>query len=110
MKRVLLGLMCGIALASTAQGAGQPDVTKLNEVMMESSGHHPLAVPSQYGRLVNVVASAEIHYLYFEDPAGTIRIVLIGPSGAISRARQQLQLLSPEVVFIKRGTASDASS
>ena len=107
MRRVLLGLVCGIALASTAHGAEPLAATRLNEVMMESGGHHPLAIPRQYGRLVNVVASAEVHYLYFEDPAGTIRVVLIGQPGAISHARQPLQLLSPIVTFIERGTGTE---
>ena len=103
MRRVLLGLVCGIALASTAHGAEQPEVTRLAEVTMETTGRRPFTLPSQYGRLVNVVVNSEVHYLYFEDPAGTIRIVLIGPSGAISRSRKQLELLSPDVTFIKRG-------
>ena len=107
MRRVLLGLVCGIALASAAHGAEPPATIRLTEVTMESGGHHPFMIPSQYGRLVNVVASADVHYLYFEDSAGTIRVVLIGQPGAISHARQPLQLLSPVVTFIKRGTGPE---
>ena len=109
MRRVLLGLVCGVALASTVHGAAQPEVTRLTEAAMETTGHHPFTLPSQYGRLVNVVASSEVQYLYFEDSAGTIRVVLIGPPGAVSRSRRQLELLSPDVTFIKRGTESDRS-
>ena len=106
MRRVLLGLACGIALASTAHGE-EPAVTRLSEVTMDTTGRTAFMLPSRYGRLVNVVVSSEVHYLYFEDPVGTIRIVLVGPRSALSRSRNQLQLLSPDVAFIKRGTESD---
>ena len=109
MRRVLLGLVCGIALASTAHGAEQPEVTRLTEAAMETTGHHPFTLPSRYGRLVNVVVSSDVHYLYFEDPAGTIRVVLIGSPGAVSRSRRQLELLSPDVSLIKRGTEEAGS-
>ena len=110
MKRLLLGLACGIALASAARGEEPPVVTKLSEVpLMEPAGRNAFTLPSRYGRLVNVGISAEVHYLYFEDSTGTIRVVRIGPPGAVSRARQQLQLLSPDVTLIKRGTERDAS-
>ena len=108
MKRVLLGLVCGIALASTAHGEALPEVTRLSEVTMEASGRQSFTLPSRYGRLVNVVVSSEVHYLYFEDSAGSIRVVLIGPRGATSRSRNQLGLLSPDVALIKRGIESDA--
>ena len=110
MRRLLLGLACGIALASAAQGEEPPVVTKLNEVpLMEPAGRNAFTLPSRYGRLVNATVSAEVHYLYFEDATGTVRVVLIGPPGAVSRARQQFQLLSPDVTLIKRGMEHNAS-
>ena len=109
MRRMLLGLVCGIALASTAHGEEPADVTKLNEVAMGTTGRNAFTLPTRYGRLVNVVVSSEVHYLYFEDSAGTIRVVLVGPPGAVSRARSQLELLSPDVLLIKRGTGPEGS-
>ena len=109
MRRVLLGLVCGIALASRAHGDEPPAVSRLSEVTVETTGRTPFTLPSRYGRLVNVVVSSEVHYLYFEDPGGTIRIVLIGPRGAVSRSRNQLGLLSPDVAFIKRGAEETGS-
>ena len=103
MRRMLLGLVCGIALASTAHGEEPADVTRLNEVAMGTAGRNAFTLPARYGRLVNAAVSSEVHYLYFEDSAGTIRVVLVGQPGAVSRARTQLELLSADVLFIKRG-------
>lgn len=95
------GLLLGLLVASAARGAEQ--VEKLQEVSMESIGRAAFQVPEGYGRLANVVVNDEVHYLYFEDQAGAIRVVLIGPRGAAPRARNALTLLVPEVHLIKRG-------
>jgi hypothetical protein len=84
-----------------AQGDEQPP--DLTEVALETAGHTVFKLPESYGHLVDVVISSEVHYLYFEDGAGTIRVVLIGPRGALPRARTQLQLLSSDVYLIQRG-------
>ena len=54
---------------------------------------------------MGVAVSSEVHHLYFEDHRGTIRVVLVGFSGAGLRARQPIQLLSPQVRVIERGPA-----
>ena len=101
MKRLLIGVALGILLGSPAQGDGQ--VSGLTEVTMETIGRTSFKLPEGYGRLVNVVISSEVHYLYFEDQRGTIRVVLIGPRGAVPRSRAPLQLLSPDIYVITRG-------
>ena len=107
MKRWVLGMVCGVALASAAQG--QEEAIRLTEVPLETVGRTAFSVPSAYGRLVNVVVSSEVHYLYFEGEAGEIRVVLLGPRGAVPRARAPLQLLSTDVSLIKRGRPDEPS-
>ncbi len=111
MKRLLLGLTLGLTLGllvgATAQGADQAEEELvLTEVTMGTFGRTAFKVPESFGRLVNVVVSSDVHYLYFEDPAGTIRIVPVGQRGAAQRARSQLQLLSQDVFVIERGGVS----
>ena len=111
MKRLLIGLTLGLALGlllgAAAQGANAPeDPLVLSELTMGTFGRTAFKVPESFGRLVNVVVSSDVHYLYFEDPMGTIRIVPIGQRGAAQRARSQLQLLSEDVFVIKRGGES----
>jgi len=108
MKRWLLGLGFGVMLASTAQGQGLDEKAQLTHVTVETFGRTAFKLPKEYGRLVNVVVSSEVHYLYFEDGAGEIRVVLIGPRGAVPRARAPLQLLSPDVYLIKRGRPDES--
>ena len=102
MRRVLMGLTMGLLLGAAAYG--EEPTLDLTEVEMATSGQ-PTAfkIPQEYGRLAGVVINSEVHYLYFEDGSGTIRVVLLGPRSAIQRARTPLQLLSPEVPLIKRG-------
>ena len=111
MKRLLLGLTLGLTLGvllgATAQGADTPEEQLvLTEMPMGTFGRTPFTVPETFGRLVNVVVSSDVHYLYFEDPLGTIRIVPVGQRGAAQRARAQLQLLSENVFVIERGGTS----
>ncbi|MBI2104448.1 MAG: hypothetical protein HYT90_02535 [Candidatus Omnitrophica bacterium] len=101
MKRWVLGIICGVALASAAQG--QEEAAPLTEAPMETIGRAAFSVPKGYGRLAAIVESSEIHHLYFEDGQGTVRVVLIGPRGAAARARNALQLLSSDVYVIERG-------
>ena len=101
MKRVLLGLFLGIILATAAHSEEPPSA--LADLTLETIGGHAFKIPETYGRLVNVVVSSEIHYLYFEDVGGTIRIIQLGPRGAASRARTPLNLLSSSAFTVERG-------
>ena len=106
MRRLLLGLAFGMMLGSTGQ-AEEPVSSKLNDLPMETVDRTYFRLPGRYGRLVNVVVSSEVHYLYFEDEVGTVHVVLIGPRGAVPRSRNQLQLLSSDVYLIKRGSGNE---
>ena len=106
MKRVLMGLVVGLLLGATAQGderQREERLEKLEDTVIGTVSGGSFAIPERYGRLVNIVINAEVHYLDFEDSAGTIRVVLIGPRGAVQRSRSPLQLLSTEASVIKRG-------
>lgn len=105
-RRPLFGwLVCGVAVWSLGVSARAEEAVRLSDEPVETIDHKVLTVPRDYGRLVNIVISNDVHYLYFEDEAGTIRIVLVGPRGALPRARAPFQLLSPEAKVIKRGVA-----
>ena len=101
MKRLVIGLALGVLLGSSAHA--EVEKVKLEEVAMTSINNEALEIPNEYGRLVNAALRADVHYLYFEAPDGSVRVVLIGPRGAIQRTRNELQLLTPEVLLIKRG-------
>ena len=109
MKRLIAGVVLGVLAVSAAQ-AQEPQkderVTKFEESAVGPIGGGSFEVPQTFGRLVNVVASSDIHYLYFEDSVGTIRVVQIGLRSASQRARNPLQLLSPSVLVMKRGMES----
>ena len=101
MKRLVWVLGLGVLCGSTVQAAA--DRQHLEEVRMASVTNEPFAIPSGYGHLVSVAVKSEIHYLYFEDATGAVRVVLIGPRGSAQRARNDLQLLTPEVFLMTRG-------
>ena len=110
MKRLLLGLALGVLLGATAHGeerAERPE--KLVDAEIKTVSGNSFTIPERYGRLAGVVLNSEVHCLYFEDGAGAIRVVLLGARGSAQRARNPLQLLSPDVFLIKRG-ADHASS
>ena len=107
MTRWLIGLML-VAVGAAAARAAEP--ARLSDESVETIDHTLLTIPRDYGRLINVVLSNEVHYLYFEDEAGTIRMVLVGPRGALPRARTPFQLLSPDVKVIKRSSAAAPTS
>jgi len=75
--------------------------------MRNATDNATFSIPPAFGRLVSVSARGEVQYLYFEGEDGAIRMVLIGPRGAIQRARTELQLLTPEVYLIKRGRENE---
>lgn len=100
MNRWIWAGVLGLVVASTVQG--QEPAESLHEKAMETLGRATFAVPPNYGRLAGVVVNSEVHYLYFEDQLGTIRVMLVGPRGAASRARTPLILLSPDVHVVKR--------
>lgn len=111
MQRFLVGLVLAVGFGLAAPGlakATRSSDAKLQEVII-GTGDVPLAVPPEYGRLVNVAVSSEVHHLYFEDAKGTIRIVLLGPAGAVQKARHGFQLLVPEVYLINRQHSSSAA-
>jgi hypothetical protein len=101
MTRWLVGLAVGLALGTSAQA--EEEVGALSEVAMGTIGRGVFKVPHEYGHLVSVAVSSEVHYLYFEDEAGTIRVVPLGQRGAVQRARAPVHLLSPIVYVIERG-------
>ena len=109
MKRLIAGVALGVLVMSGAQAQEQQKeerVTKFEELAVGPIGGGSFEVPQTFGRLVNVVVSSDIHYLYFEDGAGTIRVVQIGLRSASQRSRNPLQLLSPSVLVMKRGMES----
>ncbi len=103
MRRIWLGLMIGITITAAGVGAAPPESEEpLRETAVGAPRGTTLAIPPQYGSLVGVVMSSDVHHLYFQDARGTIRILLIGAPGAVQRARQKLQLLTNEVYTIER--------
>jgi hypothetical protein len=110
MRRVLLGILLGFLLGSTASGEEGLQESVLTEVTMGTFGRTTFKVPEEYGRLVQVAVSSDIQYLYFEDGAGTIRIVPVGQRGAVQRSRAPVQLLSSSVFVIERGGKSIPAS
>ena len=102
MKRVLMGLIIGLAVSAVAYGQEETGMLKLTESTVNDVRGGGFKIPQSYGRLVSVVNSAEVHYLYFEDGQGKIRVVLIGQRGAVQRSRNPLQLLTPDVHLIER--------
>ena len=110
MKRIVLGLVLGLVLASAAHGEeGTEKTEKLTDTPLLTNSNGAFVIPQEYGHLVSVVESADVHYLYFQDAAGQIRILLLGPRTSASRARTPVQLLNSNVVLIKRGPAEPAS-
>ena len=103
MRRLLVGLVAGLALSVAAHGEETEIATlKLNESTVQNIRGNRFQIPQSYGRLVSVVNSSDIHYLYFEDSQGQIRVVQIGLRGAVQRSRNPLQLLTPDVHLIER--------
>lgn len=103
MKRVLIGLIAGLALSVAAHGEETETGTlMLSENTVQNIRGDQFKIPQSYGRLVSVVNNSEIHYLYFEDVQGQIRVVMIGQRGATQRSRNPLQLLTPDVHLIER--------
>ncbi len=105
---LLVPLVIGTAIQVWARGdeqfggKGRLPPEKLTEVALTAASGATFKIPAEYGRLVNVVVSSDVHYLYFEDDEGTVHIVLLGPRGAAQRSRSAPQLLSPEVFRIER--------
>jgi len=103
--RLVLGSALLVSLAAGSLVWAQPPASPsaLTETIVEAATGEALSIPPSYGRLVSVVvSSSEVHHLYFQDERGTIRVVLIGPRGALPRARQALQLLSTSVFTLER--------
>ena len=106
MRRVLLGVLLGLVVGATVYSEEVPQESVLSEMTMGTFGRTTFKVPESFGRLVQVAVSSDIHYLYFEDTAGTIRIVPVGQRGAGQHSRAPIQLLSTSVFVIERGGKS----
>ena len=103
MRRRLAGIGLWVAVGMAVGSAAHGQEEKLfTEVQMQTVRGTPFTLPKEFGKLVNVVSDSEVQYLYFEDRTGNLRVVLTGPRGAVSRARSSLQLLTTDVVLIKR--------
>ena len=103
MRRLVIGLLAGLALSAAAHGEeAEVGTLKLNQNTVQNIRGNRFQVPQSYGKLVSVVNDSDIHYLYFEDAQGQIRVVQIGLRGAVQRSRNPLQLLTPDVHVIER--------
>ena len=110
MKQLIVGVGVGLLLGSAAMGEEQARVQRLTEVktMAAGGGGAVFQVPPEYGRLADVAVSSDVQYLYFVDDAGAVRVVLMGPRGAVQRSRNPLQLLTNDAYLIERGRPADA--
>lgn len=106
MRRWLAGVVIGVVVGWTVQGAAQTEHV-LEQVSVPASRGAVLVIPPEYGTLVSVTQSSEVQHLYFEDANGAIRIILLGPQGAAQRAKHGLELLSSDVYVIERHGARD---
>ena len=104
MRRLWLGLVLGLVIGTLVHAEERK--ARFEEVPISTANNETFQIPPEYGHLVNAAVRADVHYLYFEASDGTVRIVLVGPRGAIQRARNELQLLTPEILVIKRGRES----
>ena len=104
MKQLLMGAIVGIFVGIAVVGAAPstPLRSSLEEFQITASQDTPLIIPPSYGRLVTVAINSEVQHLYFQDDGGAIRVVSVGPRGAIQKSRQALQLLSNDVYVIER--------
>ena len=107
MRYATLWMAFGILFLLTPSALAEEQKSLFEEIPLAAGGGTTLSIPPEYGELVSVVESSEVHHLYFQDRAGIIRIVLIGPRGAAQRAKHVLQLLSDEVYTIKRKVPED---
>ena len=99
MRRLMIGLCAGLAVAATVYAAPQE---KLHEIEVKTASDEAFVISPDYGRLVSVVTKSEVQYLYFEAQDGTIHIVLMGTRGALQQARSQMQLLTTDAFAVKR--------
>jgi len=108
MKRLLAFLLTFLLMGVSAAQEKydkEEEAAKLAELPMEALGQGALKIPAAYGRLVTVAVSTDVHYLYFEDASGTIRVVPVGQRAAAQRARAAIQLLAPSAYVIERSAA-----
>ncbi len=102
MWRLVMAGVAGLLLGSLARAQEPVQPKAFKELPMETVRGSSFVLPKEYGRLVDVIVDSGVHYLYFEDRAGTIRVVLVGPRGAVQRSRNTLQLLTPDIYVVKR--------
>ncbi len=80
----------------------------LKEISLDAGrGSQQVSIPKEYGKFVSVVESGGVHYLYFQDEEGTIRIVLLGIKGIASRSKVDLEALPHSVYKILRGKSKE---
>lgn len=85
----------------------QGEVTGADDLLQEiplgaGRGSQQVSIPKEYGKLVSIVESSGVHYLYFQDEEGAIRIVLLGIKGIASRSKVDLEALPHSVYKITR--------
>lgn len=102
MRYATLWMVFGMLFTLTSSVFAEEPESEFKEIALEAGRGTSLFIPPEYGDLINVVENSEVHHLYFQDRAGIIRIVLIGPKGAAQKAKHGLQLLSDKVYTIKR--------
>ena len=102
MRYATLWMAFGILLTLTPFVLAEEQKSLFEEIPLAAGRGTSLSIPPEYGELISVVESSEVHHLYFQDRTGTIRVVLIGPKGAAQKAKYGLQLLSNKVYTIER--------
>ena len=93
----IFALLTIFASPNWAQTTTQEPMTGIGK-----GGNATVSIPKEYGKLVSVVESNGIHYLYFQDDEGNIRIFLLGIKGSASRAKTDLEALPHSVYKISR--------
>ena len=102
MRYATLWMAFGILFTLTPSVIAEEPKSLFKETSLAAGRGASLTIPPEYGDLISVVESSEVHHLYFQDRTGIIRIVLVGPKGAAQKAKHGLQLLSDRVYTIKR--------
>lgn len=99
--RGVLHLLGFLLVVHTPIGAQQEPVKE--EILSGAGrGEAHRVIPREYGKLVSVVESGGVHYLYFQDDDGNVRIFLLGVKGSASRAKVDLEALPHSVYKIPR--------
>ena len=103
-SRVLGPLFLGSLFVATQTAAVEQYSRQYSEQSLSGSNREEdrVTIPQEYGKLISVVESNGIHYLYFQDMEGNIRIFMLGIKGSTSRARADLEALPHSIYKIQR--------